>query len=297
MCSRDAIRLQPFLFLIPSLPFVSTKDFTKENYNFPNQNFTWTVVPINLSASTVIGQSGPGDEGTNLPMNDLIQDRMFSHLKALIGTQREVSACRWAAFSVFKAHLSKNAIGIHQNTKHLRSPALPMLPLITTSHILQLQSPNYGENKLIQSNRTVPSIHTVIGSTPAWTNGLFTFGLSPFGLFWTARTCGLSPLGLLWRLDYCRLDCFGLQGYLDYRRLDYYDKRANNFQTLYSSISSFLGHSGLKNWSLNNPNFVFWCPVYNMFAVHIIHYIPSLWWLSLRAKESAVIKPGLQIDY
>ena len=153
---------------------------------------------------------------------------MLSHLKALIGTQREVSACRWAAFSVFKAHLSKNAIGIHQNTKHLRSPALPMLPLITTSHILQLQSPNYGENKLIQSNQTAPSIHIMIVSTPAWTNGLFTFGLSPFGLFW--------PLGLLRRLDY-----FGLQGHLDYRRLDCYDKRNKNIQTLYSSISSFLG--------------------------------------------------------
>ena len=66
---------------------------------------------------------------------------------------------------MFRAHLSKNAIGIHQNTKHLRSPALPMLPLITTSHILQ-QSLNDGENKLIQSNQIVPSIHTMIGSTP-----------------------------------------------------------------------------------------------------------------------------------
>ena len=166
---------------------------------------------------------------------------MLPHLKALIGTQREVSACRWAAFSVFKAHLPKNAIGIHQNTKHLRSPALSMLPLITTSHILKLQSPNYGESELIQSNHIVPSILTMIGSTPAWTNGLFTFELSAFGLFWTTRTCRLSPLGLLWRLDYRRLDYFGLQGHLDYRRLDYYDKRTNNFQSLYSSILSFLG--------------------------------------------------------
>ena len=166
---------------------------------------------------------------------------MFSHLKALIGTQREVSACRWAAFSVFKAHLSKNAIGIYQSTKHLRSPALPMLPLITTSHILQLQFPNYGENKLIQSNQIAPSIHIMIGSTPAWTNGLFTFGLSPFGLFWTARTCGVLPLGLLWRLNYRCLDYFGPQGHLDYRRLDYYDRRNNNFQTLYSSTLIFRG--------------------------------------------------------
>ena len=64
-------------------------------------------------------------------------------------------------------------------------------------------------------------------------NGLFMIGLSPFGL---PMTFGLSPFGLFWTTG-----TFGLQGHLDYRRLDYYDRRNNNFQTLYSSFSGFLG--------------------------------------------------------
>ena len=37
--------------------------------------------------------------------------------------------------------------------------------------------------------------------------------------------------------------------------------------------------------------------MYYVCSTHCASYIPSLWWLSLRAKESTVIKPGLQIDY
>ena len=68
--------------------------------------------------------------------------------------------------------------------------------------------------------------------------GLFTFGLSPFEL---PMMSGLSPFGVFWTTRTCRLSPFGLLWCLEYRRLDYYDKRINNIQTLYLSISSFLG--------------------------------------------------------
>ena len=56
---------------------------------------TWTVAPRSLSASTVIGQSGPGNEGTNLlNQNTTILNfkaNSESNLKALMGTQSESS--------------------------------------------------------------------------------------------------------------------------------------------------------------------------------------------------------------
>ena len=66
-----------------------------------------------------------------------------------------------------------------------------------------------------------------------------TFGLSQFGLFlttkkmrtfaiWATMMFGLSPFGLLWATRTFGLSLFGF-------------KRINNFQTLYQSISSFLG--------------------------------------------------------
>ena len=103
---------------------------------------TWTVAPRSLSASTVIGQSGPGNEGTNLLNQNTTSCDNFkasseSNLKALMGTQSESSGWRWAEFSVFKAHLVKiNQTFKYQLDLNLRRPALPMLPLMTTSHIL-----------------------------------------------------------------------------------------------------------------------------------------------------------------
>ena len=57
---------------------------------------TWTVAPRSLSASTVIGQSGPGNERTNLLNQNTTSCDNFkasseSNLKALMGTQSESS--------------------------------------------------------------------------------------------------------------------------------------------------------------------------------------------------------------
>ena len=56
-------------------PFLAQKTTLRRTTISQTKSYTWTVAPINLSASTVIGQSGPGDEGTNLSINDLIQGR------------------------------------------------------------------------------------------------------------------------------------------------------------------------------------------------------------------------------
>ena len=56
---------------------------------------------------------------------------------------------------------------------------------------------------------------------------------------WTVAVWTILDYKDIWTIAIS--DYFGLQGHLVCRSLDYYDKQTNNFQTLYSYISSFLG--------------------------------------------------------